>query len=281
MTGTAIGYAGSWGTAIAHASIHQQSLTLTCTDPGIGSQSVAAELSWNFPDAVTAGEPIPPERITLTYQTPSSTSEQAYSSGVRSVTEYGDAPVTVSAPQEDKYFPLRYSYTAKVPSSGPILSVLPVTISSYTLKHPGTAKFTLGTVTVHETMRDANGNAMPDGTFNATCTPDPALMQSFQINPAAPPSTHSSASTPTSAPTQSPRPSPKPTSPSTSPVDTSPATLPPSTVSATAPAPAPTPTTHLLADLTGKEVEVIGGTGLTIAGIGALVAALLVTRRRQ
>lgn len=280
VTGIAIGSMSSWGTAVAHASTHQLTLQLSCTVPGAGSGPSTGELSWSFPDAVPAGEPTPPTGITLTMQEPSSSTEGAYSyEGIHSISGNGDAPVTVSAPQGDTRFTLPYSFNTQVPASGPLTVVIPVTMPSFTPARPGAAKITVGTITVHEAARDANGNVMPNGTVTATCTPDPALMQSFQINPAAPPSTRPAAPPPAPGPTRSLQSSPQPPSSSPSPADTGPGTLPPSAGPTSAPAPAPTP--HLLAGLTGNEAAVVGGTALASAGIASLVTALLVTRRRR
>lgn len=280
VTGTAIGYAGFWGTAVAHASTHQETLQLTCTAPNGGSQSGSGTLSWDFPDAVTVGQSTPPDHITMTAQSQSSNVGEAYSFyDVRSVSENGDASVTVSAPQGDIPFTLPYSDAAQVPASGSITTVSHFTLPSFPVTRPGVAKFTIGKITLNMTPRDANGNVVPPGTVSGTCTADPAVVGSFQINPA-PQNTQSPGPTTTATgPTSPSHPSPKPTSPSPSSVDTSPVILPPSPVPT--PTPTPSPTTNLLARLTGNDMAILGSSAVACVVIGALVAALVLGRLRR
>jgi len=277
-TGIAISQAGSWGTGLARASTHQVTLQYSCTFPIIGAVPITGVVSWDFPDAVTVGKPTLPAPFTVTAQVPSSYVEAAHRFlGIASASGSGEGSVMVIAPQGDIPLSIPASVpSTSVPATGPITLVITSTFPSLTPTQPGVAKVRLGTITIHITPRDADGNVTFLGTVNSTCTPDPGqnnLMASVLINPA-----------PRIA---EPAPHPTPVKSSRTPYRS---TLPPS-ASTLPPSPSPThyapaPTHTLPAPLpdpgpSGKDIAIISGSALAVAAGAAGLRLLLRWRTRH
>lgn len=267
--GVAIGQAGSWGTDIARASTHQVTLRYSCKFPVIGSGPITGVASWDFPDSVTVGKPVPPVPFSVTVQVPAAYAGAAYRFlGVHSASGYGDANVMVTSPQGDLSVPVWASVpSTPVPASGPGTVVITSKFPSLTPTRPGVAKISVGTITMHITPRNAAGNLMFLGTVTATCTPQTGqsvFVTSILITPAPPiakPATHPAIvrPSPTKAGLRSPAPSPS----SASPVSVTPA--PAHKVAASSSGQGPG----------GKNVAIIGGLTLTLAGGAAAMRWLL------
>jgi hypothetical protein len=238
----------------------------------MGTKSGSENLNWNFPDAVTAGQPTPPFTFTSSEEVPSFDVEIAHTyQGYSSISLNGEASVTVSAPQEDISRTVSYSMpTTTVPASGSLTLTISGTFPSLTFPGPGVAQVTVGTITVYQTARDANGNPMSFGTFTETCTPTSGksvLLQSVQINPA-PATTRPSASASASASKSAPRQTQSHQYEFGSSSDSSSHTRSGRATSQ----PSPTSTTHPPVAISGKEIGIIAAAAVGIMGIAGLAA---------
>lgn len=280
MTGIAIGYSGSWGTAVADAGTHQVTLQYSCSVPGMGAQSASTVISWDFPDTVTVGQSTPPVPFTSTVQVPSSEVETAHTYfGVASFNGSGESSITITAPQGD--IPVTVSATfpsTSVPASGPLTIVIPSTFPPITPTRPGVAQVIAGTITEHVTPRDADGNPTFIGTETVTCTPEAgqsALIQSVRINPA-PQSTRPSAHTSAAGAAGSHRHLSGPLSPSSSSAGSGRIAHPPSSATTATAIPA----AHAPIRISGKDIVIIVAAAVGIMGIAGLAAWLAAYLRK-
>lgn len=294
VTGAVIGYAVFWGTAIAHAVIHQVTAHYSCSEPNTGTQSASATwvLSSNFPNTVTVGRSTPTSTFSTMEQIPAPTvNEMRRYYGIYGVKGSGTASIVDVTPQGNIKYTVNYTIPpTSLPASGAADITAYGTVPSFTYSRPGTAKSTVGQVTVNQTALDANGNPTMYGTQNLTCTPasgQNTVIQTFQIDPAP----KSSVPPPETTRPQSPAPAPTTTmsqhhhsrtparKPSASPTRTSASpsssAFAPKAVAGTVPStPGPSPR-----GTNWDQIMIIGGSALASAGAGALAVWLALRNR--
>jgi hypothetical protein len=215
----------------AAASSDTAAVTLQYTCNYLGAHAMSAVVTWQVPPSWPVGKPSPQLPITVTATMDSGAAALLRLGGVASLQGTADADGDVVAPQGDLPEPV----TLGVPrtplgSSGPMVVPAGGSTPALTFSRPGSAKVTVGDVTLHLTGSNASGSASIP--LNVPCSLNPGqsnVLASFQITsapPAPPPSTN-----PTSGP---PGPSTQPPTTAAS-SQRPPSTTPPATSRASSP----------------------------------------------
>ena len=286
VAGMGIGLPGSAAADSAGAT-----LRYTCAVPGLPNQPMTAQVAWNAPASVTAGQTAPAMAVTAPAAIGPTVTWALGITGAATVEGSVDAPMTVVAPGENIPVATRLAVPRTVvPGSGPLTVRATGTTPGLVFHRPGHATITVDNdLVLHFTPRNASGNPTVTGEVDFSCTEDPgqsAVVYSFDITPpAAPPAPDTTG--PVVSPTVA-APRTSTTSPSPTSVTATSTTMSLTVTTTTASAAAGTTGERLDAASVGFEGVVGRGMGwwLTAAGLLAAVTAVVGgvwwrTRRRR
>jgi len=162
------------GAASARAAENSLTLNYTCTFPLIGSQSVAVTYGQDLPGSVTQGVPNSPSDVTAGIVVPRLVTKGLTLIGTATVS--GSAVAVQSVTNGAARFggPVRYTVLGTpVPASGAFTLQATGTFPSVTYPNAGTAKLTVGNLSLTLSPLDSKGNPTALGTFTAPCTQVP------------------------------------------------------------------------------------------------------------
>ncbi|MFF2652682.1 DUF6801 domain-containing protein [Streptomyces sp. NPDC058045] len=189
--------ASAAGTGVAAARSVSLTLRYTCHFPVIGGQPVTVRATADLPASHTLGTPTPRFPIrTVTTVSPSLTGGLRFL-GVHSVEGTAGENVQVAAPQGDFNARVPFSIPkSTVPKSGSFPIPASGTAPSLTFRQQGRGKLTAGDINLHLVPRNADGDLTYLGELDVPCTPDGGqnkVIESFTINPPAPTTSATSA----------------------------------------------------------------------------------------
>ena len=159
------------GAASARAAENSLTLNYTCTFPLIGSQSVAVTYGQDLPGSVTQGVPNSPSDVTAGIVVPRLVTKGLTLIGTATVS--GSAVAVQSVTNGAARFggPVRYTVpSTPVPASGAFTLHATGRFPSVTYPNVGTAKLTVGDLSLTLTPLNSNGNPTALGTFTVPCT---------------------------------------------------------------------------------------------------------------
>jgi hypothetical protein len=199
------GVSGAGTAAAASATV---TLQYQCSLSPFPAQAMTAQLTWNAPDSVPAGQVAPVVPVDATATLGAIVTQALGFDGAATVE--GTAAVTgvLAGPDGNTTVtrPLTVAKTA-VPASGPLtVAATGTTMPGFVFHRPGRATVTAGTAfTVHMVLKNASGGSPMVGQADASCTLDPGqntLLASFVITapPAPVPATGGQAGPPRGGP---------------------------------------------------------------------------------
>ncbi|WP_342456237.1 DUF6801 domain-containing protein [Streptomyces sp. G7(2002)] len=193
---TAVGLAGGmlgvFGAGTAAAAPTSLTLRYRCAFPYVGAQPVTMKIDSDIPKSAEVGRPTPKFRIDAVVPVSSDRTKVIRLAGVRSIEGTADAKALVAAPQGDLDVSLPFDVSrTNVPESGSFHVKATGAAPARTFTRPGSAKITIGDLTLRLALKDAKGNPTGPGEVDAPCTLDAGqntVVASFGITGAKTPS---------------------------------------------------------------------------------------------
>ncbi|WAU07311.1 hypothetical protein STRNI_005907 [Streptomyces nigrescens] len=146
----------------------------------------------DIPKSAVVGRPTPKFRIDAVVPVSSDRTKVIRLAGVRSIEGTADAKALVTAPQGDLDVSLPFDVSrTNVPESGSFHVKATGAAPARTFTRPGSAKITIGDLTLRLALKDARGNPTGPGEVDAPCTLDAGqnnVVASFGITGAKTPS---------------------------------------------------------------------------------------------
>jgi hypothetical protein len=159
------------GVASARAAESSLTLSYTCTFPLIGSQPVIVTYVQDLPGSVTQGVPNSTFAVTADSVVPGVVTRGLALIGAATVSGSATAMQSVTNGTARFGGPVRYTVPrTSVPASGAFTLHATGTFPSVTYPHAGTAKLTVGNLSLTLTPRSSKGKPTALGTFTAPCT---------------------------------------------------------------------------------------------------------------
>ncbi|GFE25063.1 hypothetical protein Sliba_55160 [Streptomyces nigrescens] len=190
--GVAGGMLGVFGAGTAAAAPTSLTLRYRCAFPYVGAQPVTMKIDSDIPKSAVVGRPTPKFRIDAVVPVSSDRTKVIRLAGVRSIEGTADAKALVTAPQGDLDVSLPFDVSrTNVPESGSFHVKATGAAPARTFTRPGSAKITIGDLTLRLALKDARGNPTGPGEVDAPCTLDAGqnnVVASFGITGAKTPS---------------------------------------------------------------------------------------------
>ncbi|MGY5135254.1 DUF6801 domain-containing protein [Streptomyces nigrescens] len=190
--GVAGGMLGVFGAGTAAAAPTSLTLRYRCAFPYVGAQPVTMKIDSDIPKSAVVGRPTPKFRIDAVVPVSSDRTKVIRLAGVRSIEGTADAKALVAAPQGDLDVSLPFDVSrTNVPESGSFHVKATGAAPARTFTRPGSAKITIGDLTLRLALKDARGNPTGPGEVDAPCTLDAGqntVVASFDITGAKTPS---------------------------------------------------------------------------------------------
>ncbi|MFJ4532689.1 DUF6801 domain-containing protein [Streptomyces nigrescens] len=183
---------GVFGAGTAAAAPTSLTLRYRCAFPYVGAQPVTMKINSDIPKSAVVGRPTPKFRIDAVVPVSSDRTKVIRLAGVRSIEGTADAKALVAAPQGDLDVSVPFDVSrTNVPESGSFHVKATGAAPARTFTRPGSAKITIGDLTLRLALKDAKGNPTGPGEVDAPCTLDAGqntVVASFDITGAKTPS---------------------------------------------------------------------------------------------